>query len=127
MIFRAMVSAYPEGLPERAQVERVVFIEAVDWDDVRDRLPGLVATVWQVPVESLDICNLASEFELSASPPSGCVAREHAIFVIGSFGSTPIYVNGRPPCNHALFFLANELDRVMNAYMSLPCEPLRVG
>jgi hypothetical protein len=125
MIFRAMVSAYPNGLPERVQAERVVLIEAVDRDDARDRLPGLLATVWQVPVKSLDICNVESEFELSVGPVPESVAPEHALFVIDGFGSNPIYVNGCLPCNHALFFLAEKLDRVMSAYMSLPQSPER--
>jgi hypothetical protein len=125
MIFRAMVSAYPNGLPERAQAERVVFIEAVDRDDVRNRLPCLVATVWQVPVESLDICNLESEFELSEGPFSEGQRPEHALFEIGGSGSKRIYADGITLGGHPLFFLANQLDRVMNAYMSLPRGSVR--
>ncbi len=34
----------------------------------------------------------------------------------------PTFVNGHGPCGHAVFFLASELDRVMNVYMSLPRE-----
>jgi hypothetical protein len=115
-----MVSAYPNGLPERAQAERVVFIEAVDRDDARDRLPGLVATVWRVSVESLDICNLESEFELSEGPFTEGHLPEHAMFVVGSSGPKKIYVDGITLGGHPMFFLANQLDRVMNAYMSLP-------
>lgn len=120
MIFRAMVSAYPKGLPERAQDERVVFIEAANRNDARDRLPALAATAWCVPVESVDICNLEAEFELMASPFAEGLSREHAIFVIGWGDGKTTFVNGEGPCGHAVFFLASELDRVMNAYMSLP-------
>lgn len=123
MIFRAMVSAYPKGLPERDQDERVVFIEAANRDDARDRLPVLSAGIWCVPVESIEIWNLEPEFELINSPIAEGLPREHAIFVIGHGDGKPTFVNGCGPCGHAVFFLAHELDRVMNAYMSLPREP----
>lgn len=124
MIFRAMVGAYPKGLPERAQDERVVFIEAANRDDVRARLPALAATAWRVPVESVEICNLDPEFELMASPLAEGLPPEQAIFVIGWSDGKPTFVNGQGPCGHAVFFLANELDKVMNAYLSLPRTPL---
>ncbi|CAD0264260.1 hypothetical protein DENIT_20149 [Pseudomonas veronii] len=120
MIFRAMVSAYPKELPERAQDERVVFIEAANRNDARDRLPALAAATWSVPVESVDICNFEAEFELMASPFAEGLPREHAIFVTGWGDGKTTFVNGETPCGHAVFFLAGELDRVMNAYLSLP-------
>jgi hypothetical protein len=122
MIFRAMVGAYPKGLPERCQDERVVFIEAANRDDARARLPVLASTAWRVPVESLEICNLEPEFELITSPLAEGLPREHAMFVIGWGDGKPTFVNGQSPCGHAVFFLAREIDRVMNAYMSLPRE-----
>jgi hypothetical protein len=127
MLFRAMVGAYPKEHPERAQHEHVVFIEAANRDDARDRLPVLAATAWRVPVESLEICNLEAEFELLANPFAEGLPREHALFVIGWGNGDHIFVNGQGPCGHALFFLADELDRVMNAYLSLPREPSRAG
>lgn len=120
MIFRAMVCAYPKGSPELDQDERVVFIEAVNRNDARGRLPALAAAAWRVPVESVEICNLEAEFELMVSPFSEGMPREHAMFVIGWGDGKPTFVNGESPCGHAVFFLASELDRVMNAYMSLP-------
>lgn len=120
MIFRAMVCAYPKGNPELDQDERVVFIEAVNRNDARDRLPALAAAAWRVPVESVDICNLDPEFELMVSPLAEGLSREHAIFVTGWEDGKPVFVNGETACGHAVFFLASELDRVMNAYISLP-------
>lgn len=119
MIFRAMVSAYPQGLPESAHDERVVFIEAANRDDVRDRLPVLVATAWSVPVNSLEIWNLEPEFELTASPFAAGIPSEHAMFVVGWGDGKPTFVNGQGPSGHPIFFLGREIDRVMNAYMSL--------
>lgn len=120
MIFRAMVCAYPKALPESAQDERVVFIEGANRNDVRDRLPVLMATAWRVPVQSLEICNLEPEFELTSSPFATGIPSEHAMFVIAWGGGKPTFVNGLGPSGHPMFFLASEIDRVMNAYMSLP-------
>ena len=124
MIFRAMVSAYPKGLPERAQDERVIFIEAANRDDARDRLPALAANVWRVPVESIGGWNLAPEFELQADPGAEGLTREQALFVTGWSAGRPTFTDGR--FGHPLFFLGNELDRVMAAYLALPrgeCQP----
>ncbi|WP_313025567.1 hypothetical protein [Pseudomonas lopnurensis] len=118
MIFRAMVSAYPKGLPERAQDERVVFIEAANRNDARDRLPSLAANVWRVPVESVEVWNLAPEFELQADPGAEGLPREHALFVIGWGDGRPMYADGR--YGHPLFLLGGELDRVMATYLALP-------
>ena len=118
MIFRAMVSAYPKGLPERAQDERVVFIEASNRDDARDRLPALSANVWRVPVESVEVWNLAPEFELQADPCAEGVSRERALFVTGWSNGRPSFVDGK--FGHPLFFLGHELDRVMATYLALP-------
>lgn len=102
----------------------MVFIEAANRDDVRDRLPVLVAKAWRVPVKSLEICNLEPEFELTASPLAGGIPSEHAMFVVGWGGGKPRFVNGQGPSGHPMFFLASEIDRVMNAYMSLPRDTL---
>jgi hypothetical protein len=118
MIFRAMVSAYPKGLPERAQDERVVFLEAANRDDARNRLPDLAANVWRVPVESVEMWNLASEFELQADPGTVGLSREQALFVIGWAAGRPTFTDGR--YGHPLFFLGGELDRAMAAYLALP-------
>ncbi|HHM8127004.1 TPA: hypothetical protein ACRMWJ_005764 [Pseudomonas aeruginosa] len=118
MIFRAMASAFPRGLPERAQDERVVFIEASNRDSARDRLPTLLASVWQVPLESVEIWNLYPEFQLVADPFAEGLSNEQALFVIGSYGGRPTFANGA--FGHPLFFLAGELDRVMAAYLALP-------
>lgn len=118
MIFRAMLSAYPKGLPECSQDERVVFIEAANRNDARDRLPSLAANVWQVPVESVEVWNLAPEFELQADPGAEGLSREQALFVTGWSNGRPSFVNGR--FGHPLFFLGKELDRVMAAYLALP-------
>jgi len=120
MIFRAMVSAYPTGLPELHQSERIVFIEAINRDDVRKRLPLLAATTWRVPLESVEIYNLDPEFELVASPLAECLPAQQAIFVVGWDSSGPVFVNGQGACGHPIFFLASETDRVWNAYLSLP-------
>lgn len=118
MIFRAMVSAYPKGLPERAQDERVVFLEAANRDDARDRLPALAANVWRVPVESVEVWNLVPEFELQADPGAEGLTREQALFVTGWSAGRPTFTDGR--FGHPLFFLGSELDRVMAAYLALP-------
>lgn len=118
MIFRAMVSAFPKGFPERAQDERVVFIEAANRDDARDRMPALTANVWRVPVESVEVWNLAPEFELQADPGAEGLSREQALFVIGWGSGGPTFTDGR--FGHPLFFLGSELDRVMAAYLALP-------
>lgn len=124
MIFRAMVCAYPKELPERAQDERVVFIEAANRDDALDRLPVLAATTWRVPVESVDIYHIEDEIELMASPFAEGLLREHAIFMIEWGHGQTTFVNGEIERGHAMFFLAGELDRVMNAYKSLPSNSL---
>lgn len=120
MIFRAMVSAFPKGLPDRAQGERVVFIEAANRNDARDRLPALAADVWRVPVESVEVWNLAPESDLLVDPFAVGVPPGHALFLTGALGVTPVFVNGCGPSGHPLFFLSSELDRVMDAYLSLP-------
>lgn len=124
MIFRAMVSAYPKGLPELHQDERVVFIEAVNRDDARKRLPVLAATAWRVPVESIEIVNFEPEFELASSPVAEGIPPEHAMFIIGWEAGSPTFVNGQGACGHPVFFLAGRLDQVMNAYLSLPRAPV---
>lgn len=118
MIFRAMVSAYPKGLPDRAQDERVVFLEAANRDDARDRIPALTASVWRVPVESVEVWNLSPEFELQGDPGAEGLSREQALFVIGWGNGGPTFTDGR--FGHPLFFLGSELDRVMAAYLALP-------
>ena len=118
MIFRAMVSAYPKGLPERAQDERVVFLEAANRDDARDRLPVLAANVWRVPVESVEVWNLAPEFELQADPCAEGLSTGQALFVTGWAAGRPTFTDGR--YGHPLFFLGSELDRVMAVYLALP-------
>jgi hypothetical protein len=118
MIFRAMVSAYPKGLPDRTQVERVVFLEAANRDDARDRIPTLTANVWRVPVESVEVWNLSPEFELHGDPSAEGLSHEQALFVIGWGNGGPTFTDGR--FGHPLFFLGSELDRVMAAYLALP-------
>lgn len=120
MLFRAMVSAFPRDLPERHQDERVVFIEAANRNDARDRLPGLAAVVWRVPVESVEVWNFSAEFELMADPFAEDLSRDQALFLTGWGGGKHIFVDGCGPSGYPLFFLAGELDRVMNAFMALP-------
>lgn len=122
MIFRAMVSAYLHDEPDRSQDERVMFIEAVNRDDARARLPALVALLWSVPADALEIYNLESEFDLTSSPFAKGLSREHALFVIGWEGGAPTFVNGHGPSGHAIFFLARDADRLMRAYVELSAK-----
>lgn len=122
MIFRAMVSAYPLGLPERTQEERVAFIEGDIREDAYRRLISLTAELWQVPEESIEVWNLNSEFELQHGAGSAELLPDQALFVTGWSYGQPTFTNGR--FGHPLFFLARELDRVMSVYLALPrdCE-----
>lgn len=97
MIFRAMVSAFPRDLPERQQDETVVFIEAANRNDARDRLPELAAAVWRVPVESVEMWNLSGEFELMADPFAEDLSRDQALFLTGWGGGKHIFVDGCGP------------------------------
>lgn len=118
MIFRAMISAYPEARPERAQDERVVFIEAASRAEARVRIPALAANVWQVPVDSVEVWNLNAEFELQAESAGIELAPSQALFVTGWSNGGPSFVDGR--FGHPLFFLGRELDRLMSTYLALP-------
>jgi len=97
-----------------------VFLEAANRDDARDRLPALTASVWRVPIDSVEVCNLEPEFELQGAPGAEGLSREQALFVTGWGGGQPTFSDGR--FGHPLFFLAGELDRVMAAYLALPRE-----
>jgi hypothetical protein len=118
MIFRAMASAFPANQPERHQDERVVFIEAANRDDARDRLPALLTSLWRVPSSSVEIWNLEPEFELITNPTAEGLSREQALFVIGWSQGKATFVNGQ--YGHPIFLLGNELDRLMETYISLP-------
>lgn len=126
MIFRAMVEAYPHGRPERERSERVAFIEAVNRDDAKKRLVALVSLTWQVPVESVQICNLEPEFELRGSPLAEGLPPGQAMFVIGYGPERAIFVNGAGPCGFPLFFLSSEQERVMSTFLSLPREYIEI-
>ncbi|HEK3608676.1 hypothetical protein PAE975_6053 (plasmid) [Pseudomonas aeruginosa] len=119
-IFRAMVSASPDGPLYRAKPLRVAFIEATDRADALARLPTLAATLWGVPVETVDVCHLASEHELALNPGVQDIHVSQILFAIGVPGESPIFINGQGHYGHPLFFLEDELDRVMDVYLQLP-------
>lgn len=58
MIFRAMCSGYSHEFPDRRQDETVVYIDAANRDEARQRLPEMLAAVWQLPAESIEVWNL---------------------------------------------------------------------
>lgn len=110
MIFRAFA--------EHSDVsERMVFIEATNRDDARERLPLLLAAVWDVPISSIDIYNLAPEFELRNDPFADRVEGDDFFFLIGWHQDGPSFWHGQH--GHPLFFLNNQHDRVMSAYLRL--------
>lgn len=111
MIFRAFAE-------HSAASERLVFIEAANRDDARVRLPMLLAVVWHVPVASIDIYNLASEFELRNDPFAERLEGDDFLFVVGWHQDGPSFWKGQH--GHPLFFLNKQLDRVMSAYLALP-------
>jgi hypothetical protein len=118
MIFRAMVCTTPPTRTELGLSERLVFIEATNHQDAQLRLPALVANVWAVPVESVELTNLTPESELQANPFAEGASPDHALFVIGWKDGRPAFPSismGAP-----LFLLSRELDRVLAAYMTLP-------
>ncbi|EPV8691081.1 hypothetical protein ACWAUP_004796 [Pseudomonas aeruginosa] len=121
-IFRAMVSASPDGPLDRSRPLRVAFIEAIDRADALARLPRLAATLWGLPVETVDVCNLASEHELALNPGVQNIHVAQILFAIGVPGESPVFINGQGHYGHPLFFLEDQLDRVMDVYLELPRE-----
>lgn len=118
MIFRAMCSGYSHEFPDRRQDETVVYIDAANRDEARQRFPELLATVWQLPAGSIEVWNLESEFQLQADPFAAGLTPDQALFVIGGSGKMgPSYV--RAEIGHPLFLLSKSLNRVMQAYLSL--------
>lgn len=120
MIFRAMVSASPNGPLNRASPLRVAFIEARDRDDALARLPSLAATLWDLPADTVDVCSLVAESELALDPAVQSLPREQILFAVGVPGCEPMFINGLGHYGHPLFFLEAELDRVMADYLQLP-------
>lgn len=119
-IFRAMVSAFPDGPLDRAKPLRVAFIEAADRADALARLPRLAATLWGQPIETVDVCDLASEHELALNPGVRDIHVAQILFAIGIPGESPTFINGQGQYGHPLFFLEDQLDRVMDVYLQLP-------
>lgn len=48
--------------------------------------------------------------------------RDQALFLTGWGGGKHIFVDGCGPSGYPMFFLGNELKRVMDAFMALPRE-----
>lgn len=111
MIFRAFAE-------HSAASERMVFIEATNRDDARERLPLLLAAVWDVPISSINIYNLVPEFELRNDTFAEHLEGDDFFFVTGWHQDGPSFWQGQH--GHPLFFLNKQLDRVMSAYLALP-------
>ena len=119
MIFRALASANPNTRPQKHLDERWVFFEAFNRDDALDRLPGLLALLWCVPADSVDVFNLASEVELQEDPFAEGVSHDQALFVSGWRDRRPAFI--APQYGHPLFLLSSqqEHDRLVSTYFAL--------
>lgn len=118
MIFRAMCSGYSREFPERRQDETVVYIDAENRDEARQRFPELLAALWRIPADAVEVWNLESEFQLQGDPFAVGLPPDQALFVIGGGGKQgPSFV--RAEIGHPLFLLSKSLNRVMQAYLSL--------
>lgn len=119
MIFRALASAYPDNQPQKNQDERWVFFEALNRGDALDRVPGLLALLWRVSADSVNVFNLASEVELQEDPFAEGVSHDQVLFVSGWRDRKPVFIN--PKHGHPLFLLTSqaEHDRLVNTFIEL--------
>lgn len=118
MIFRAMCSAHSREHSDRSQDERVVFVDADNRDHARQSIPQLLAAMWRVLPEEVEVWNLESEFQLQGDPYAASLTPEQALFVVGGGGGQgPSFL--RKEIGHPLFLLSRSLDRVTEAYIAL--------
>jgi hypothetical protein len=119
MIFRAMVDTPRSGWHNSNSV-CVVFVEASTRDQAASSLRQTLASLWHVEAASIDWTNLHSEFEMMADPCTADAVGDHKLFVTGGYGGKPDYANGDGVSGSPVFLLTRELNRMMNAYLTLP-------
>ena len=114
MIFRAI--AYSTE-PAWSGEERVVYVEASEEDLAKQKLQGILAALWEVPVDSVEWYNFSDQTELLRNALGSIETGDWRYFEIGSAFGHPVYAGGE---DHPLLFLDRELNRFTAAYMTLP-------
>ncbi|WP_239746846.1 hypothetical protein [Pseudomonas sp. DP-17] len=93
-------------------------MDADNRDHARQSIPLLLAALWRVLPEEVEVWNLESEFQLQGDPYAASLMPEQALFVVGGGGSQgPSFL--RKEIGHPLFLLSRSLDRVTEAYIAL--------